>query len=46
MTHLPYLLAAYGLALVLTGWMAIGAWRRMGAARRKLMAIDPRAERS
>ena len=24
MTHLPYLLAAYGLALVLTGWMAIG----------------------
>jgi hypothetical protein len=43
MTHLTYIIAAYGLtALVSTGF-ALDAWARMGRARRRLAAIDPRA---
>jgi cytochrome oxidase assembly protein ShyY1 len=45
MTHLPYIVGSYGLAFGITGWLIVGAWRRMGAARRKLAAIDPRAGR-
>lgn len=45
MTHLPYILASYGLALALTAWLIIGAWQRTSAAKRKLAAIDPRAHR-
>ena len=42
MTHLPYIVAAYGIALVLVAFYAIGAWVRIGQARRRLAAIDRR----
>lgn len=45
MTHLPYIVASYGLAFAITAWFAISAWRRMAQARRRLAAIDPRAGR-
>jgi uncharacterized protein YjiS (DUF1127 family) len=45
MTHLPYLVASYGLFFALTCWMTVGAWRRMRQARRMLTAIDTRAVR-
>lgn len=46
MTHLPYILAAYGLAAAILVWLVGGAWMRAGAARRKLAAIDPRGDRA
>jgi hypothetical protein len=45
MTHLPYIVAAYGLAVVVGGWFAVDAWLRMGRAGRRLAAVDPRAQR-
>lgn len=45
MTHLTYIIAAYGLFVVVAGWYSAGAWMRMGRARRRLAAIDPRASR-
>ena len=42
MTHLPYIAASYGLALVLGVGFAVDAWLRVGRARRRLDAIDPR----
>jgi hypothetical protein len=45
MTHLTYISAAYGLAVVVAGWFAVDAWLRMGRARKRLAAIDPRARR-
>ncbi len=42
MTHLSYIIPAYGLTVVVIGGFAITAWRRMGQARRKLAAVDPR----
>ncbi len=45
MTHLPFVLASYGLAaLVLLGF-SLDAWRRMRVARRRLAAVDPRRAR-
>ena len=45
MTHLPFVVASYGLAaLALIGFGA-HAWWRMGAARSRLAAIDPRHQR-
>ncbi len=44
MTHLPFIAASYGLTVVTIGAFALGAWRRMGQARRRLDAIDPRAQ--
>ena len=42
MTHLPYVAASYvlgaGIPLVLT----LLAWQRLGRARRRLAAVDPR----
>ena len=46
MSHLPFVAAAYALAALVTGWLGIGAWVRMGAARRRLQAIDPRQART
>jgi hypothetical protein len=43
MTHLPYIVASYGLVLLLAGWFAASAWLRVGRARRKLASIDPRS---
>ncbi len=45
MTHLPYILAAYGIAVVVSAGFSVDAWRRMGRARRRLAAIDPRGRR-
>jgi hypothetical protein len=45
MTHLTYIMAAYGVAVVVAGWFAVDAWVRMGQARRRLAAIDPRGAR-
>ena len=46
MTHLTYIIAAYGLAVLVATVFSVDAWARMGRARRKLAAIDPRAKRS
>ncbi len=45
MTHLPYIAAAYGLALVVGAGFAVDAWLRVGRARKRLDAIDPRRQR-
>jgi hypothetical protein len=45
MTHLPFIAVSYGLAVLVLGWFGIGAWVRVGSARRRLAAIDPRRER-
>jgi hypothetical protein len=45
MTHLTYIIAAYGLAVVIGGGFAVSATLRMGRARRRLAAIDPRQQR-
>jgi hypothetical protein len=45
MDHLTYIIAAYGLTVVIGGWYAVSAWVRMGRARRRLAAVDPREAR-
>ena len=45
MTHLPFILAAYGLTVVVVVWLGVDAWRRTVRARRRLAVIDPRAAR-
>ena len=42
MTHLPYIAASYALAVLGLGWFSIGTWVRVGVARKRLAAIDPR----
>ncbi len=46
MTHLPFIAAAYGLAVLVGAGFAVDAWLRVGRARRKLDAIDPRRQRA
>jgi len=43
--HLIYIMAAYGLAVVIGGAYAVNAYVRQGRARRRLAAIDPREAR-
>ena len=43
MTHLPFILGSYGLAVLMAGGFGVGAWARLRNARRRLAAIDPRA---
>ena len=45
MTHLTYIIAAYGVFVVVAAWFSATAWTRMVRARRQLAAIDPRASR-
>jgi hypothetical protein len=45
MDHLTYIMAAYGLTVVIGGSYAVSAWVRMARARRRLAAIDPREGR-
>ncbi len=45
MTHLPFIVAAYALGILIPAGFAIGAFHRLGVARRTLAAIDPRAGR-
>ncbi|MGI3776409.1 MAG: hypothetical protein ACRYGC_03855 [Janthinobacterium lividum] len=42
MTHLPFIAASYGLAAVLVVAYAANAAVRLGQARRRLAALDPR----
>ena len=43
MTHLPFIAATYALGLAVPVVFAVGAWRRLALARRRLTAVDPRA---
>ncbi len=43
MTHLPFIAASYGLAVVLVVTYSVGAALRLRQARRRLRALDPRA---
>ena len=42
MTHLPFVAASYVLGVVVPAGFALAAFLRVGAARRRLAAIDPR----
>jgi hypothetical protein len=42
MTHLPFIAAAYALGILVPASFAVSAFLRVGAARRRLAAIDPR----
>ena len=41
MTHLPYIVAAYALGVLIPGTFGVAAFLRMRSARRRL-AVDPR----
>ncbi|HUB16709.1 MAG TPA: hypothetical protein VMB34_32545 [Acetobacteraceae bacterium] len=45
MDHLPFIAASYMLGVLIPGGFAIAAFLRVGTARRRLAAIDPRANR-
>jgi len=45
-THLPYILGSYGLALALGLGFSLAAWTRLRRAQRRLEAIDPRRRRA
>jgi hypothetical protein len=45
MTHLPFIAASYALGVLVPLVFGVLAFTRMGTARRKLAAIDPRAQR-
>ncbi len=42
MTHLPYIVAAYALGVLVPGTFAWSAFVRMRGARRRLAAVDTR----
>ena len=44
MTHLPFIVATYALGLAVPLVFAVTSWQRLARARRRLAAIDPRAE--
>jgi hypothetical protein len=45
MTHLPYIIAAYALGVLVPVWFGLAAFLRMRAATRRLAAVDPRVNR-
>jgi len=45
MNHLPYVAASYALGVLVPLVLGLAAFARMGSARRRLAAIDPRANR-
>jgi len=45
MDLVPYIAASYALGILIPGIFAVTAYLRVGAARRRLAAIDPRANR-
>ena len=45
MTHLPYIVVAYALGVLIPGTFAVAAFLRMRTAQRRLAAIDPRGNR-
>jgi len=42
MTHLPYIMAAYGLTVAVIGGLVLSTWQRLRAARARLATLDPR----
>jgi len=46
MTHLPFIAASYALGVLVPLLFGIAAFTRMGTARRRLAAIDPRTHRT
>ncbi|MBV9783801.1 MAG: hypothetical protein JO264_08275 [Acidisphaera sp.] len=42
MTHLPFIAAAYAVAVLLPAGYAVAALHRLRLARRRLAALDPR----
>lgn len=44
MDHLPFVAASYALGVLLPSAFAVSAWLRLGRARRRLAAIDPRQQ--
>ena len=46
MTHLPYIVAAYAVAIGIPLYLAVSAAWRMTMASRRLAAIDPRRRRN
>jgi heme exporter protein D len=45
MTHLPYIIAAYGFGVMIPGTFAVTAFVRMRTAQRRLAAVDRRRTR-
>jgi hypothetical protein len=45
MTHLPFIVASYALAVLVLGGFGVGAWVRVATAQRRLAEIDPRRDR-
>jgi hypothetical protein len=45
MTHLPYVVAAYSLGVLVPGWFGLAGFLRMRAATRRLAAVDRRSGR-
>jgi len=43
MTHLPYILSAYGLTALVAVALSFGAVSRLRSARKRLAQLDPRA---
>jgi len=46
MTHLPFVIGAYALGILVPAGFALAAVLRLGIARRRLAAIDPRGPRT
>jgi hypothetical protein len=42
MNHLPFIAGSYALAVIVPAWLAVSAWARLGRARKRLAALDPR----
>jgi heme exporter protein CcmD len=45
MTHLAFIIPAYGLTVLVVGWLCVDAVLRTRRARATLDKIDPRAQR-
>lgn len=44
MTHLPFVATAYALGIGVPVLFAVSAWQRLRLARRRLAAVDTRAQ--
>ncbi len=44
MTHLPFIIASYGLSVLVVAALALNAARRASRARAKLASLDARAQ--
>ncbi|MDI2089832.1 heme exporter protein CcmD [Commensalibacter oyaizuii] len=46
MTHLPYIIAAYGIAVICISSLAIHSWTRLKRAQKKLIALQQTQQNS